>query len=99
MTMIHSLLFSYYPRMNDELAFNTFGIRRLFLGGVLTKTQLTKNSKELNFLAFFGKNSIFFGNSTDLLKILLHKKSKKGQKIFKELTENAKNSIFDYIRS
>ena len=66
---------------------------------VLTKTQLTKNSKELNFLAFFGKNSIFFGNSTDLLQILLHKKSKKGQKFFKELTENAKNSIFDYIRS
>ena len=45
-----------------------------FLGDVLTKTQLTKNSKELNFLAFFGKNLTIFGNSTDLLQILLHKK-------------------------
>ena len=63
----------------------------------LDQNSTDKKLKKLNFLSFFGKNSIFFRNSTDLLQILLHKELKKGQKIFKELTENAKNSIFDYI--
>ena len=48
--------------------------RKKASGKTTTTTHSGPISSRAGDAAFFGKNSIFFGNSTDLLQILLHKK-------------------------